>query len=134
LRRRNREALADINVTNLVDITFTLLIVFMITAPMLSQGIKVQPPRVKAEGISIENTVKITITREHKIYINEQRVMLQGLAKYYETVFASKTNQPVVIYADEKVDYGYVIKVIAELKELGVEKLGFLTKPPQNEK
>lgn len=130
LAPRRRSTIADINVTPLVDVMLVLLIIFMITAPMLKQGIDVNLP--KAKGKSLEETEKlsIVITREEKIFVNDKPIQKETLPNILLTY---KDNNPTVLLkADKDVPYGLVAEVMGEIKAAGIEKIGMVTEPKES--
>jgi len=131
-RRSTRTVNAEMNVTNLVDVTFALLIIFMITAPLMTQGVKVDLPKVDAKNIEIRETIRVSITRKRKILINEQKVSLFDFEKEFLKIFRSPETT-VVLNADRRVPYGFVVRIINSLQKTGVEKLSFLTELPHRE-
>jgi biopolymer transport protein ExbD/biopolymer transport protein TolR len=126
---RRRKAIADLNITNLVDVVFTLLIIFMITAPMMTQGVQVDLPKADAENVEVNEYIQISINGRNEIFIDQERINLVDFKKRFRQVFAGRVRTPVFINADKKVPYGLVIRVIAEVQNVGVVKLGFLTLP-----
>lgn len=117
------------NVANLVDVTFALLIIFMITAPLMSQGVKVDLPKVKAKNIEIRETIRVSIDKRRKIFIDGQKVALFDFEKEFSAIFLSPETG-VILNADRRVPYGFVVEVINALQKSGVEKLSFLTEQP----
>ncbi|MBN1983743.1 MAG: biopolymer transporter ExbD [Chitinivibrionales bacterium] len=127
--RRRRKVIADLNITNLVDVVLTLLIVFMITAPMMTQGVQVDLPKADAQNVEARESIQISINAKNEIFINEERIALIDFAKRFNDLFAGRSHVPVYINADRKVPYGLVVRVIADVQNAGVVKLGFLTVP-----
>jgi biopolymer transport protein TolR len=131
----DRRFLSEINVTPLVDVMLVLLIIFMVTAPMLQQGIDVNLPQVAAKDIPAkEEKLVLTITKEGEIYINEHLVELSRLKENLERIYENRINKEIFLKADETVPYGFVVKTMSEIKEAGIEKLGMITKPPEEER
>jgi biopolymer transport protein ExbD/biopolymer transport protein TolR len=128
-RRRKRKISAELNLTNLIDVVFTLLIVFMITAPMMTQGVQVDLPKAEAENIEVAESIQVSVTGRNEIYINQERTNLIDFRRRFRDVFGGRLETPVFINADSKVPYGLVIRVIADVQKAGVVKLGFLTNP-----
>lgn len=129
-RKRRRKSISDLNITNLVDVVFALLIIFMITAPMMKQGVQVDLPNADAENV--ENNIEmiqVTVNKESEIYLNEELVSLNRFRKSFEEVFMGNKEVPVFISADSEVPYGIVVRIISEVQNSGAEKLGFLTEP-----
>jgi biopolymer transport protein TolR len=127
--RKRLRAIADLNITNLVDVVFTLLIIFMITAPMMTQGVQVDLPKAEAENVEVNDYIQVSINGRSEIFIDQERINLGDFKKRFREVFRGRVKTPVFINADKKVPYGLVIRVIADIQNAGVVKLGFLTLP-----
>jgi biopolymer transport protein TolR len=123
--------MADINVTPLVDVMLVLLIIFMITAPMLTQGLDVALP--EAEGRSFElasnNPSKVTINAAGAVYVDGTAVGSQDLELSLGPMLRSKRIKRALLEADETVPYGRVIAVLDVMNRAGVEQLGMITRP-----
>ena len=131
---KEKSLLSEINVTPFVDVMLVLLIIFMVTAPMLQQGIDVDLPKAVAKDISAGNEKLIlTITQKEKIFINEHPIELSALKERLEKIYQNRTDKEIFLKADERVSYGFVVKTMAEIKRAGIERLGMITKP-QDEK
>jgi biopolymer transport protein TolR len=133
-RRRNTEkrAMAEINVTPLVDVMLVLLIIFMVTAPMLSMGIDVNLPRVKSKSIDIaEEKLVLSINENKEIFLNKTRMPLQDLNAKLIAIFVNRVDREVFLRADKNVPYGFVVEVMSEIRKAGVDKLGMITEPPE---
>jgi biopolymer transport protein TolR len=131
IKRQRRKLIAELNITNLVDVMLTLLIIFMITAPMMTQGVQVDLPKAEAENVEVNEYIQISVNGRSEIYIDEERVSLLDFKRRFREVFGSRTSVPVFVNSDKKVPYGLVIQLIADVQAAGVVKLGFLTLPPQ---
>mgnify|MGYP001188974520 CR=1 FL=1 len=122
--------MADINVTPLVDVMLVLLIIFMVTAPMLTQGVDVNLPQASAKALrSDEERLVITVDANSRIFIGKQPVEFNRLAGALQQIVAQRTDRQVYFRADRAVPYGFVVKVIAEVRNSGIEKLGMVTEP-----
>ena len=134
-RRRytaDNRPMAEINVTPLVDVMLVLLIIFMVTAPMMQTGIDVNLPRVKAKSVDVtEEKLVLTINGAKEIFLNKTRMPLLDLAVKLEYIFASRIDREVYLRADRNVPYGFVVEVMAEVRKAGVDKLGMITEPPE---
>ncbi|MEE8329552.1 MAG: protein TolR [Thermodesulfovibrionia bacterium] len=120
---RQRHAMSEINIIPFVDIMLVLLVIFMVTAPLLQQGIDVNLPRAKGKELSPAERVIITIKKDGRIYVNKTRTDINKL----KSKFAVKTDRDVFLKADKDVPYGVVVEVMGELREIGIEKLGMIT-------
>ncbi len=129
-----KKLVEDINVTPLVDVMLVLLIIFMITAPMMTQGLNVDLPEVTAKSLRQEdNNIIVTIDKSGAISINKvpqvRALMVQELKKHYSV----NKDQLIFLNADKNVPYGEVAQVMADIKSAGFDKLGMITKPPEKE-
>jgi biopolymer transport protein TolR len=124
---RNRNVLSEINVTPFVDVMLVLLVIFMVTAPLLQQGIDVNLPKAKGRDLPPEERITLTIKRGGIIYMNENPVTLMEMGNKLKAI--SKLNPNIFLKADKDVPYGFVVEVMSEIKEAGIEKLGMVTEP-----
>ena len=121
--------LADINVTPLVDVMLVLLIIFMVTAPMLHQGVSVALPRTATTNLpaSIEDPVILSITREGAYYINETPVARGLLRERLRAFLKTRKDRTVFLKADRALSYGTVVETLDILNRMGIENLGMIT-------
>ncbi len=124
---RHRTVMSEINVTPLVDVMLVLLIIFMVTAPLLQQGIDVNLPKAKGRELPAEERVTIVIKKGGQYFLNETPVSRDALIKRLAAI--SKQNPQVFLKADKDVPYGVVADIMGEIKEAGIEKLGMVTEP-----
>ncbi len=123
-------AMSDINITPLVDVILVLLIIFMVTAPMMQQGIDVDLPQTTSQPMEgQEERLVITINAKHEVFINQEKVSFPLLRRRLERAAAAKLNREVLLRADRNVPYGFVVQTMAEIKNAGIEKLGMVTEP-----
>ncbi len=120
---RRKQALSEINVTPFVDVMLVLLVIFMVTAPLLQQGIDVNLPQAKGKELSPTERVIITIKKDGKIYVNKSRTDITKL----KAKLTGLSDRNVFLKADKNVPYGVVVEVMGELREIGIEKLGMVT-------
>jgi len=126
----NSPFMSDINVTPLVDVMLVLLIIFMVTAPMMIQGVSVSLPQTTSKPLPSEKEhLIITIDRSQQIYINDYKVALEALQAKLKKIHVGRSDQKVYLRADKTVPYGVVVCVMSEVKNAGVEKLGMVTEP-----
>jgi biopolymer transport protein TolR len=124
---RNRSVLSEINVTPFVDVMLVLLVIFMVTAPLLQQGIDVNLPKAKGRDLPPEERITLVIKKEGVIYMNENPVSVAEMRKKLDAI--SKLNPNVFLKADKDVPYGFIVEVMGEIKDAGIEKLGIITEP-----
>jgi biopolymer transport protein TolR len=123
-------ALAEINVTPLVDVMLVLLIVFMVTAPMLQTGVDVDLPDAKAQVLEDETgKLIVTVTADHKVYLGKMPIPWDQVEDVLRTNEKIKLEREVYLHADEKLLYKDVIKIMSALKLAGADKLGMITDP-----
>ncbi len=133
-RKKEFTTLSEINVTPLVDVMRVLLIIFMVTAPMLHEGLDVELPQVKAESIAKESsTVTVTVTKDGRIFIDQDEVTLSELSGQMEQMRRLWPDKKVLLKGDKNVSYGAVVEVMAVMRNAGVVDLGMVTEPLQEE-
>jgi biopolymer transport protein ExbD/biopolymer transport protein TolR len=131
-RSRGKPLNQEMNLTNMIDVVFAILIVFLISAPLMSQGIKVDLPNAAAPTLAEKKMLKISINKEEKIYVDEMEVRIDDFNEIFKSLW--KEEMPVVINADEAVHYGIVMKVVSLVQVAGVKQLGFLTLDKEGKK
>ena len=132
--QREGTTIAQINVTPLVDVMLVLLVIFMVTAPIIQQGVQVNLPQVRTNAIpGSEEPLVVTVAKNGKIYLNDNAVSLTELGQKLRAIKKLKADKQVNLRADQEVRYGTVMKTIAEIKQAGIEKLGMVTRPPAEE-
>jgi biopolymer transport protein ExbD/biopolymer transport protein TolR len=126
MKRSRRKSLnQEMNLTNMIDVVFAILIVFLISAPLMSQGIKVDLPNAEAPTLEQKKMLKISITKDEKIFIGDDPVHIDNFNEIFKARLEDE--MPVVINADEAVNYGLVMKIVSLAQVAGVKQLGFLT-------
>ncbi|MBW6504336.1 protein TolR [bacterium] len=129
-RAGDRRVMAEINVTPLVDVMLVLLIIFMVTAPMLTQGVDVNLPKASSKALrGDEDRLIITVDANSRVFVGKQPVEFNRLEGVLREIVARRTDRQVFFRADRAVPYGFVVKVIAEVRNSGIEKLGMVTEP-----
>jgi biopolymer transport protein TolR len=132
---KNSHLMSDINVTPLVDVMLVLLIIFMVTAPMMMQGMDVSLPEATAEPLESEKEhLIITLNTQNEVFINDFKVTVEGLGEKLIKILEGRAEREVFLKADKDISWGTVAQVMAEIKAAGVEKLGMVTEPEKFEK
>jgi biopolymer transport protein TolR len=132
---KNSQLMSDINVTPLVDVMLVLLIIFMVTAPMMMQGMDVSLPEATAEPLESEKEhLIITLNTQNEVFINDFKVTVEGLGEKLIKILEGRAEREVFLKADKDISWGTVAQVMAEIKAAGVEKLGMVTEPEKFEK
>lgn len=129
-RNKRRQPMAEINVTPLVDVMLVLLIIFMVTAPMMVQGLDVNLPETTAKAIQQDDKpLIVSIKKDGKIGIDriqgDRSLLRQELAK----LFKNDPGKTILLKADKKVEYGLVVQIMADIKDAGFDKVGMVTIP-----
>ncbi|MDP2167107.1 MAG: protein TolR [Thermodesulfovibrionales bacterium] len=124
---RGRRVMSEINVTPFVDVMLVLLIIFMVTAPLLQQGIDVNLPQAKGKELPPEERITLTIKKDGTILMNETPMSFDEMERKLSVL--GRRNPNVFLRADKDVPYGEVVQVMSGIKEAGIEKLGMITEP-----
>jgi len=130
----NGQLMSEINVTPFVDVMLVLLIIFMVTAPMMVQGVDVDLPKATSKALKgSEERLIISIDDDRKVFINEQVVSVEFLTQKLGAILENFDKKNVYLRADKKVPYGIVVNVISKIKKAGVDSLGMITLPDNEE-
>jgi biopolymer transport protein TolR len=133
--RRETPSIGEINVTPLVDVVLVLLIIFMVTAPMMSRGIDVSLPVATQTENAPEDRLTISVNAEGRVYLGDKPINLVLLEDTLKNMFAAgRTGKVVYLRADEGLRYGKVIEVVDKIKRAGVEQIGFVYVLPDEKK
>ena len=127
--------MAEINVTPLVDVMLVLLIIFMVTAPMLSQGLEVQLPQAEGKSFELASSepAKITIAPNGAVYMDGMAVGAKDLEMSLGAMLRTRRVKRALLEADQAVPYGRVVKVLDVMNRAGVEQLGMMTEPREGD-
>ena len=122
--------MSDINVTPLVDVMLVLLIIFMVTAPMMMEGVEINLPQTEAKQMKTEeDPLILTVDRQGRIHIEKHTIKLEELEVKVKKIFQYRRDKEILLRADKEVPYGFVIQVMAAIKRAGITKLGMVTEP-----
>lgn len=125
-----RQLVSDINVTPLVDVMLVLLIIFMVTAPMMTQGLDVDLPETTAKSLrQKDNPIIVTVKKSGEILLEKTPVVRAVLRQQLSKYGTADKKKPIFLRADKNVAYGTVIAIMADIKSAGFDKLGMITQP-----
>ncbi len=131
---RTQTALADINITPLVDVVLVLLVIFMISAPVLQSGIEVAVPKTKTVREITEQRVVVTIDREQRVFLGDKPVNLADLPSLLRKPDGDDAKQVIYLRADEKVPFGAFASVMDAVKQAGITNISIVTQPLEKAK
>lgn len=136
-RRRRRRPMSEINVVPYIDVMLVLLVIFMITAPLLQQGVDIELPKADAEPLSQPSEpVVISVTEQGDLYLSiggqSELIDKQGLIEKVSAFVRRNPEVPVLVGGDQRVPYGRIYQTMVTLQEAGVEKVGLMSDPPEN--
>jgi biopolymer transport protein TolR len=128
----SRMAMSEINVTPFVDVMLVLLIIFMVTAPMMQQGLDVNLPKTASTGVALnEDPFVISINASGKINLGDNEISPDTLKQKVKAIFENRKNKQIYIQADKKVDYGTVAYVMGEIRMAGITNISLITLPKE---
>jgi biopolymer transport protein TolR len=127
---RQSRFLSEINVTPFVDVMLVLLVIFMVTAPMMQEGVDVDLPEASGESLPQEGErILITLTGKREVLINDRKVEFKELGDKLKSILERRLDREAFLRADRGLPYGFVVKVMAEMRRAGVDRLGMVTVP-----
>ena len=128
-------SISDINVTPLVDVMLVLLIIFMVTAPILQQGVTIDLPKVATGPLTgDEEQLVVNIARTGDVYLNDTRMTLEQLTAKLQAIAAARPDRQVYVRGDQQVPYGQVMRAMAAVRSSGLTRVGLVTEPPPDER
>jgi biopolymer transport protein TolR len=126
----DRKLMSEINVTPFVDVMLVLLIIFMVTAPMMMQGVDVNLPETTTKYMKTEDEpLVLSINKKREIFIETHRTDLMSLEPKIKKIFENRRKKQILLRADQDLPYGYVMEVISSVKRAGIDRLGMVTEP-----
>lgn len=128
--KNSRATLSEINVTPLVDVMLVLLIMFMVTTPLMQQGIQVDLPKTASSGIELnDEPMVLVIEPNQKMSIAKEPISMAVLSSKLKAIFQNRTNKQIYVQADRSVNYGFVAEAMAEIRAAGIFSIGLVTEP-----
>jgi biopolymer transport protein TolR len=130
--RRRKKLMSEINVVPYIDVMLVLLIIFMISAPLLTQGVQVDLPRAAAKPVDTQDqeTLVVTIDRDGRYYLDDRRMAPAELSRRVQGILRARPKTPVMIRGDRSVPYGEVVRAMTLLQAAGAPSVGLITEPP----
>jgi biopolymer transport protein ExbD/biopolymer transport protein TolR len=131
-RRRNRQEsgiTAEINVTSLVDVALTLLVIFIITAPMMQGGVEITMPKARTQSVPTSEGLTVTVDKAGQVFIGQAAVRLDEFERQFPEMVKEKGASSVYLRADDGVPYGKVIQVLGLMKAADVASVGLIAEP-----
>lgn len=128
--RGKQRLVAEINVTPLVDVMLVLLIIFMVTAPMMTQGLEIDLPKTTAKALQQQKKpIVVSVNGKGEVFLDRIKIDQGQLFVQLKHLPRQKKDQPIYLRADKDVPYGVVVAAMADIKRAGFEKLGMITRP-----
>ena len=134
--RPKKRLMSEINVVPYIDVMLVLLVIFMITAPLLTQGIKVDLPQAPAKPVDTQDqeTLVVTVNRKGRLYLDDRKISKKRLKQKVAKILKLRPKTPVVVRGDRRVAYGKVIETMVLLQAAGVPNVGLVTENPKKKK
>jgi biopolymer transport protein TolR len=131
-RARRKQLMSEINVVPYIDVMLVLLVIFMITAPLLATGVKVELPRAAAQPVDAPDheTLVVTVDREGRYYLDDRRIGAEELRTKVAAILRARPQTPVLVRGDRNASYGQVVAAMTLLQSAGAASVGLLTVPP----
>ena len=130
MRTRSRRASAEINITPFVDVMLVLLIIFMVAAPLMQQGIDVDLPETTTQALRVQdNPLILSVKKDGKYFLGQKEIELENLVSKLEAIFEARASKEIYLRADRLAPYGTVVKAMAAAQNAGSKQLGIVTEP-----
>jgi len=135
-RKRRKRLMSEINVVPYIDVMLVLLVIFMITAPLLATGVKVDLPQAAARAVDAQDreTLVVSVDREGRLYLDDRRIAADELTRKVTAILKLRPQTPVLIRGDRRADYGVVVKAMTLLQAAGAPSVGLVTESPKEQR
>jgi biopolymer transport protein TolR len=132
-RHQRKKLMSEINVVPYIDVMLVLLVIFMITAPLLTQGVKVELPQAAATPVDSQDseTLVVTVDRQGRYYLDDKPVSAEDLKRKVAGILKARPKTPVLVRGDRQAAYGEVVKAMTLLQSAGAPTVGLITEPPR---
>ena len=132
-RRKRKKLMSEINVVPYIDVMLVLLVIFMITAPLLAQSVKVTLPQARAQALDTNRieTLVVTVDRQGQYYLDDRQINPRALVDRVAAALKTRPGTSVQVRGDRDASYGEVVKLMALLQDAGAPSVGLLTEPPK---
>jgi biopolymer transport protein TolR len=133
-RKRRKRLMSEINVVPYIDVMLVLLVIFMITAPLLTQGVKVELPQANAQAVDTQDreTLVVTVDREGRYFLDDRRITADELRHKVAGILRVRPQTPVMVRGDRHAAYGEVVKAMTLLQAAGAPSVGLITETPKH--
>jgi biopolymer transport protein TolR len=129
-QENGKRFMSEINVTPFVDVMLVLLIIFMVTAPMMMQGVEVNLPKTTTKHMKAQDEpLMLTVNKDRQVFLENRQVPFEDLEVKVKKIFENRREKVLMLRADKDVPYGFVVNVMASVKRAGIDKLGMVTEP-----
>ncbi len=129
-KHRGRQAISEINVTPFVDVMLVLLVIFMVTAPLMQQGVDIELPKTQSVSLKQDDeALVVTVNQKGTLFVQSAEVPMRELEGKLKKIFDSRANKDVYLRADDQVAYGTVAKTLVALRRAGARRIGMVTQP-----
>jgi biopolymer transport protein TolR len=129
-RRRTKPLNTELNITNLIDVMMAILVAYMLTAPLMTKGIKVDLPKTEATSIDAKELITVSVNAEGQAFIDDKAVPIENIEAELKAKWDGKSG--VLFNSDSKVPYGIAMKAVAQVQSAGISKIGFRTEGDQS--
>ena len=133
MKRSRYHTLSEINITNLVDVMMVLLLIFMVAAPFLQEGVELKLPKAEATPLPADKGLVVSVLRDSSLMVDDVAVKLENLESHLKLTHPAGSTTPVFLRGDSDVSYGYIVRLMAIMNKAGLADVGLVTEPLDEE-